>query len=153
MVVEQWFSNLDAMWSFPPLASLLNQLASFSRVIVFDKRGTGLSDPIAVDALPTIEEWIDDLRAVLDAVGSERTVLLSGMGASVMALVFAATYPERTSALVLVDGSARLAWAEDNPWGRKLESPTARTWSVCGRAGGPEAAHCRSLAPDLMAGP
>jgi class 3 adenylate cyclase len=119
--VDQWFSNVDAMWDFPPLARLLNQLASFSRVIVFDKRGTGLSDPIAVDDLPTIEEWIDDIRAVLDAVGSERTALLSGVGASVMALVFAATYPERTSSLVLVDGCSRLAWAEDYPWGQPID--------------------------------
>ena len=76
--VDQWFSNVDAMWDFPPLARLLNQLAAFCRVIVFDKRGTGLSDPIGVDDLPTIEEWIDDLRAVLDDVGSERTALMSG---------------------------------------------------------------------------
>ena len=120
--VDQWFSNVDAMWDFPPLARLLNRLAAFSRVIVFDKRGTGLSDPIGVHELPTIEEWIDDLRAVLDDIGSERTALLSGIGASVMALVFAATYPERTSSLVLVDGCARLAWAEDYPWG----TPTDR---------------------------
>jgi class 3 adenylate cyclase len=121
VVVDQWFSNVDAMWSLKQLARLLNQFASFSRVIVFDKRGTGLSDPIAVDALPTIEEWIDDLRAVLDDIGSERTALLSGIGASVMTLVFAATYPQRTSALVLVDGCARLAWAEDYPWGQPIE--------------------------------
>jgi pimeloyl-ACP methyl ester carboxylesterase len=121
VLVDQWFSNVDAMWAFPPLARLLTQLSSFSRLIVFDKRGTGLSDPIAVDALPTIEEWIDDLRAVLDEVGSERTAVLSGIGASVMALVFAATYPDRTSALVLVDGCARLAWAPDYPWGQRTE--------------------------------
>ena len=119
--VDQWFSNVDAVWDFPPLARLLNQLATFSRVIIFDKRGTGESDPIGVDQLPTIEEWIDDLRAVLDDAGSERTALLSGIGASVMALVFAATYPERASKLVLVDGCARLAWSEDYPWGQPLD--------------------------------
>ena len=81
----------------------------------------GLSDPVAIDALPTIEEWIDDLRAVLDAVGSQRTAVVSCAGASYMTLMFAATYPERTSALVLVDPSARLAWAEDNPWGLRLD--------------------------------
>jgi pimeloyl-ACP methyl ester carboxylesterase len=64
---------------------------------------------VSIESLPTIEEWIDDLRAVLDAVGSRRTALLSGTGAAFMTLVFAATYPERTSALVLVDPSARLA--------------------------------------------
>ena len=122
VLVDQWFSNVDAMWSFPPLAKLLTELASFSRLIIFDKRGTGLSDPISVDGLPTVEEWIDDLRAVLDDVGSTRTALLSGIGASVMALLFAATYPDRTSSLVLVDGCARLAWAEDYPWGNRLDT-------------------------------
>ncbi len=157
--VDQWFSNVDAMWDFPPLARLLNQLASFSRVIVFDKRGTGLSDPIAVDALPTIEEWIDDLRAVLDDVGSERTALLSGIGASVMALVFAATYPERTSSLVLVDGCARLAWAEDYPWGQplgRLQGDLERIRSGWGIHGGtmtflaPKLLEDRALADSFM---
>jgi len=109
VLVDQWFSNVDAQWEFPPLARLLTELASFSRLILLDKRGTGLSDPVSIESLPTIEEWIDDLRAVLDAVGSRRTALLSGTGAAFMTLVFAATYPERTSALVLVDPSARLA--------------------------------------------
>ena len=68
--VDQWFSNVDAMWEFRPLAELLGKPGRFSRVIVFDKRGTGLSDPVAIDALPTVEEWIDDLRAVLDDAGS-----------------------------------------------------------------------------------
>jgi class 3 adenylate cyclase len=121
VLVDQWFSNMDAQWEFPPLAHLLTRLASFSRLIVFDKRGTGLSDPVSIDALPTIEEWIDDLRAVLDAVGSTRVALISGIGASFVTLVFAATYPERTSSLVLVDGCARLAWAEDYPWGQHTE--------------------------------
>jgi class 3 adenylate cyclase len=121
VLVDQWFSNMDAQWKFPPLAHLLTRLASFSRLIVFDKRGTGLSDPVSIDALPTIEEWIDDLRAVLDAVGSTRVALISGIGASFVTLVFAATYPERTSSLVRVDGCARLAWAEDYPWGQHTE--------------------------------
>ncbi len=150
VLVDQWFSNVDAMWSFPPLAKLLTELASFSRLIVFDKRGTGLSDPISVDGLPTVEEWIDDLRAVLDDVGSTRTALLSGIGASVMALLFAATYPDRTSSLVLVDGCARLAWAEDYPWGNPLESlqnDLEMIRSHWGRDGGTMS----FLAPQLLA--
>jgi pimeloyl-ACP methyl ester carboxylesterase len=99
--------------SFPPLARLLDRLASFSRLIVLDKRGTGLSDPIPLGGFPTLEEWMDDIRAVLDAVGSERTALLSGVGASYLTILLAATYPERTSALVLVDGYARLLGADD----------------------------------------
>lgn len=149
VLVDQWFSNVDAMWAFPPLARLLTQLASFSRLIVFDKRGTGLSDPIAVDALPTIEEWIDDLRAVLDDAGSTRTAVLSGIGASVMALVFAATYPDRTSSLVLVDGCARLAWADDYPWGHPIDTlPADLEWirSKWGTDGGTMS----FLAPHLL---
>ena len=120
VVTDHWFSNVDAQWEFPPLANLLTLLASFSRVITFDKRGMGLSDPVSIESLPTIEEWIDDLRAVLDAVGSKRPALLAGIGATFMALVFAATYPARTSALVLVDPTARLAEAEDYPPGLPL---------------------------------
>jgi class 3 adenylate cyclase len=149
VLVDQWFSNVDAMWAFPPLAALLTRLASFSRVIVFDKRGTGLSDPIAIDDLPTIEEWIDDLRAVLDAAGSKRPTLLSGIGASVMALVFAATYPDRTSSLVLVDGCSRLAWAEDSPWGHPVDRlATDLEWL---RAGwGKDGGTMTFLAPHLL---
>jgi class 3 adenylate cyclase len=149
VLVDQWFSNVDAQWQFPPLARLLAQLASFSRVIVFDKRGTGLSDPVAVDALPTLEEWSDDLRAVLDAVGSERPALISGVGASFMTLVFAATHPTRTSALVLVDPLARMAWAPDYPIGQPLDrlpedlERLRAGWGVAGTMG--------FLAPSLLA--
>ena len=149
VLVDQWFSNVDAMWSFPPLAKLLTELASFSRLIVFDKRGTGLSDPISVDALPTVEEWIDDLRAVLDDVGSTRTALLSGIGASVMALLFAATYPDRTSSLVLVDGCARLAWAEDYPWGQPLDRLEKDLETIRSRWGN-DGGTMSFLAPDLL---
>ena len=93
VLVDQWFSNVDAQWDFEPLERVLKQLASFSRLIVFDKRGTGISDPVSVDELPTLEEWIDDLRAVLDEVGSERAALLSGIGASLMTLPAPGTEP------------------------------------------------------------
>ena len=119
--VDQWFSNVDTMWEFRPLAELLAKLGRFSRVIVFDKRGTGLSDPVAIDDLPTVEEWIDDLRAVLDHAGSTRSALMTGVGASLMALVFAATYPDRTTSLVMVDPFARAQWAADNPWGYRID--------------------------------
>jgi class 3 adenylate cyclase len=117
LFVDQWWSNVDTQWELPPLARMLERLASFSRVIVLDKRGTGLSDPVPLGGLPTLEEWMDDIRAVLDAVGSERAALLSGVGASYLTILFAATYPERTSALVLVDGYARLLGTDDYlPW-------------------------------------
>jgi class 3 adenylate cyclase len=113
LFIDQWWSNVDGQWAVPPLARMLERLASFSRVIVLDKRGTGLSDPVPLGRLPTLEEWMDDIRAVLDAVGSEATALLAGVGASYLAILFAATYPERTSALVLVDGYARLLGDDD----------------------------------------
>ncbi|HEX8100366.1 MAG TPA: adenylate/guanylate cyclase domain-containing protein [Actinomycetota bacterium] len=149
VLVDQWFSNVDAQWDFPPLARLLSKLASFSRLIMFDKRGTGLSDPVGIDALPTLEEWIDDLRAVLDEVGSERPVLLSGVGASLMTLLFAATYPYRTSALVLIDPFARGSRAPDYSPGLPLDELRAalpRIGAVWGTQGG----LVNILAPTLL---
>jgi class 3 adenylate cyclase len=117
LVIDQWWSNVDGQWDVPPLARMLERVASFSRLIVLDKRGTGLSDPVPLGGLPTLEEWMDDIRAVLDEVGSQRTALFSGVGASYLTILFAATYPERTSALVLIDGYARLLGADDYlPW-------------------------------------
>lgn len=113
VLLDQWFSNVDALWRLAPLARLVERLATFARVIVLDKRGTGLSDPVPLGGLPTLEEWMDDIRAVMDAVGSERAALVSGVGASYLTLLFAATYPARTSALVLVDGYARLTGTDD----------------------------------------
>jgi class 3 adenylate cyclase len=149
VLVDQWFSNVDAQWDFEPLERVLKQLASFSRLIVFDKRGTGISDPVSVDKLPTLEEWIDDLRAVLDEVGSERTALLSGIGGSLMTLLFAATYPQRTSALVLIDAYARVTAAPDYPWGRpadQLSRDLETLRSVWGTQGG----LLNFLAPNLL---
>src|SRR5688572_1301830 len=68
VLADQWFSDMDGQWDVPPIAEFRRRLSSFSRLIMFDKRGIGLSDPVPIDRLPTIEEWIDDLRAVMDAV-------------------------------------------------------------------------------------
>jgi class 3 adenylate cyclase len=113
VLLDQWFSNVDALWDLAPLARFVERLASFARVILLDKRGTGISDPVPLGGLPTLEEWMDDIRAVLDEVGSERAALVSGAGASYLTLLFAATYPGRTSALVLIDGYARLTGTDD----------------------------------------
>jgi len=113
VLIDQWFSNLDAMWRLRPFARFVGRLSTFARVVLLDKRGTGLSDPVPVRALPTLEEWMDDVRAVLDAVGSDKAALLSGVGSSYLSLLFAATYPQRTSALALVDGYARLTATDD----------------------------------------
>src|SRR4029453_1487215 len=79
VLVSQWFSNVDLERDVPPLARFNDRLASFCRLILFDKRGVGLSDPVPTTAFPPIEEWMDDLRAVLDAVGSERAALVASM--------------------------------------------------------------------------
>ena len=118
VVIEQWFSNVEIERDVPPLARFNDRLADIGRVIVFDKRGVGLSDPVPATALPSLEEWMDDLRAVMDAVGSERAAVVASMAGAYMASVFAATYPERTTALVLVDGFPRFTSATDYPWGR-----------------------------------
>jgi class 3 adenylate cyclase len=97
--VPGFISNLDHMWEEPSFAHLLSRLSAFSRLILFDKRGTGLSDRLG--NLPTLEERMDDVRAVMDAVGSERAVLFGISEGGAMSMLFAATYPARTQALVL----------------------------------------------------
>jgi len=95
---------------------MLRRLASFSRVIMFDKPGTGLSDRLA--DFPTLEQRIDDVRAVMDAVGSERAAFFGVSEGGPMSILFAATHPQRTSALILYGTYARRMWARDHPWGR-----------------------------------
>jgi class 3 adenylate cyclase len=121
VVSDQWFGNVDAQWDFPPMERLLRRFASFSRLVLFDKRGTGLSDPVPMRAAPALEEWMDDLRAVLDDAGIDRTAVLCGVGATSMGVLFAATYPERVTSLVVVNGYARMARTPDYPWGRSSE--------------------------------
>ena len=108
-------SNIEVMWQVPPLASFVTALAEFSRLLHFDKRGSGLSDRIAGYA--TLEERMDDVRAVMDATGSERAAIFGISEGGPMSLLFAATYPERTMALVLYGSFARALWAPDYPWG------------------------------------
>jgi pimeloyl-ACP methyl ester carboxylesterase len=100
----------------PRHRSLPSPLASFSRLISFDKQGMGISDPIALDRLPPLKEWMDDVRAVLDAVGCQRVAVMGANEGCVMAALFAATYPERVTALVLGTATGRAAWAPDHPW-------------------------------------
>ncbi len=96
-----WVTHLDLGWDIPPLARFVEKLASFSRVILFDKRGTGLSDRVHPDTLPTLEQRTEDLRAVLDAVNSTRAALFGTLGGGAMCGLFAAKYPERSIALIL----------------------------------------------------
>jgi len=114
--VPGWISNVELNWEEPALAHVLERLASFSRLILFDKRGTGLSDPVPQDRLPTLEERMDDVRAVLDAVDSRQTAVFGFSEGGLMSVLFAATYPERTTALVLFGVFAKRIWSPDYPW-------------------------------------
>jgi pimeloyl-ACP methyl ester carboxylesterase len=117
VVISSWLNNIDAMWEEPSLAHFLRRLATFNRLLCFDKRGAGASDTVSLAELPTLEQWSDDVRTVMAAAGSERAALL-GLGAGgQMAMLFAATYPEQTSALILVNSSARRLRDVDYPWG------------------------------------
>jgi pimeloyl-ACP methyl ester carboxylesterase len=117
--IPGFVSNVELGWNIPSRAALYRELASFSRLIIFDKRGTGMSDRVV--GAPTIEARMDDVRAVMDAVGSPRAALIGLSEGAPLGIVFAATYPERTDALVLIGGFARLMWAPDHPWGRTEE--------------------------------
>jgi class 3 adenylate cyclase len=114
--VPGFATHLEVFWEYPPAARFLRRLATFARVIWFDRRGTGLSD--RVSRLPDLERMNDDVGAVLDATGSERAVLFGegGDGGGVCA-VFAASFPERSTALIWWDATSRSAWAPDYQWG------------------------------------
>ncbi|HEX5905889.1 MAG TPA: adenylate/guanylate cyclase domain-containing protein [Propionibacteriaceae bacterium] len=122
MFIGNWASNIEVMWEHPSMARYLNRLGHFARVICFDKRGAGLSDPVPLGALPTLEHWMDDARIVLDAVGSEETALIGDAEGGPMAMMFAATYPQRTRALVLVNTFAKMLRVVDYPIGMPEEA-------------------------------
>ena len=114
--VMGWVSHLEYFWEEPSFARFLSRLASFSRLILFDKRGTGLSDPVPINKLPTLEERMDDVRAVMNAVGSKRAVLVGVSEGGPLCSMFAATYPEKTSALVMIGTYAKRIRDLDYPW-------------------------------------
>jgi class 3 adenylate cyclase len=111
--VPGWISHVELGWEFPAFAHLLERLASFSRLIIFDKRGTGLSDPVAT--VPTIEERMADLRALMDAAGSERAVLFGECEGVPLSVVFAAAHPERVDGLVLYGSMPSVVVDPDEP--------------------------------------
>jgi len=114
ILIPGWISNLDVLWEEPNVARFLHRLATFSRLILFDKRGTGLSDRITEAA--TLEERMDDARAVMDALNSSRASFLGYSEGGSMSLLFAATYPERTSKLIIIGGYSRRLRAPDYPY-------------------------------------
>ncbi len=133
--VPGYISNVEYTWQHPATAKFARRLGSIARVIAFDKRGTGLSDRVSPDYMPDLETRMDDVRAVMDAVGSERAVLYGVSEGGPMSILFAASYPERTIALVLSGASARYAWAPDYPGGDKEEENDAYIEDVRARWG------------------
>jgi len=135
--VMGWVSHLEYFWNEPSFARFLERLASVSRLILFDKRGTGLSDPVPVSQLPTLEQRLDDVRAVMEAAGSERAVLLGVSEGGPLCSLFAATYPEKTEALIMIGSYARRMRDADYPWGPTREERDAFCESLLDQWGGP----------------
>lgn len=123
VLVPGWFSHLEIDWEHPEHARFLDRFGSFARLIRFDKRGTGLSDRGV--GLPDFETRMDDVRAVMDAVGSERAALFGYSEGGPMCILFAATYPVRTRALVLYGAYAKRLRSEDYPWAPTSEQRAA----------------------------
>ena len=142
--VPGFISHLDLQWADPRIARFLDKLASFSRLILFDKRGTGLSDPVAAPA--PLEDRMDDVRAVMDAAGSERAALFGLSEGGPMSVLFAATYPERTRALILCGTFATGTLdPDDNPAGQRWVDEFQRVLAAAGALGrGPNARDVRA---------
>jgi len=118
--VPGFVTHVELQWRLPGMGDFIRGLGSFSRLIRFDKRGTGMSDPVS--GAPSLETRMDDVRAVMDAVGSRRAAFYGLSEGAAMSILFAATYPERTAALVVRSCSPRTMWAPDFPWGRREEA-------------------------------
>jgi pimeloyl-ACP methyl ester carboxylesterase/DNA-binding winged helix-turn-helix (wHTH) protein len=151
--VMGWISHIEYFWEEPHFAAFLDRLASFSRLILFDKRGTGLSDRVPVNELPTLEQRMEDVHAVMDAVGSDRAVLVGVSEGGPMCSLFAATYPERTSALVMIGTYAKRIREDDYPWAPTEEQREAFFELMTREWGGPvgidERAPSLALDPDF----
>jgi pimeloyl-ACP methyl ester carboxylesterase len=137
LFMSAWFSHVDGRWEEPRFAAMLNRLATIGRLIIFDKRGSGASDPLAV-AEPTWEDWADDISAVLGAAGSERATVIGVGDSGPLAMLFAATQPQRVTSLVLINTGARLVEGPDYPWGLtpdQVENFLRRTRETWGSGG------------------
>jgi class 3 adenylate cyclase/pimeloyl-ACP methyl ester carboxylesterase len=110
-------SHVELVWDLPPAAAFFTQLASFARLILFDRRGTGASDAVSRTDMPTWEMWADDMGAVLDAAGSEKAAIFASLDAAPIATLFTAMHPERVSELILLNASARFTASDDYPIG------------------------------------
>lgn len=114
-------TQVDLLWDIPEVERFWRQITHFARLILFDRRGIGASGPVLPENLPGIDAWVDDLLAVLDAAGSERAAIFAEREAGAIALAFAAKYPDRVSALILGNATARYLVAPDHPCGETPE--------------------------------
>src|SRR5215211_1272105 len=121
LVTFGWIGSFQSALEHPAHARWLQRLATFGRVIMWDKRGTGLSERLPADRLPTLEQRMDDMRVVMDTVGSERAVAVGISEGASLSAVFAASHPERVESLVMVGGFARTLEDDDYPWGVSKE--------------------------------
>jgi class 3 adenylate cyclase len=143
-----FISHIDYRWEDPDYARFLNRMASFCRVILFDRRGTGASDPLPGGAGSSWEDWVDDLNAVLEAAGSDRPSIAANTDAGPMALQFAATYPDRVASLVLTNTAARVAQSPEYPFGVAPERYEALLSAVQDMWGREDSALAPLFAPD-----
>ncbi|MGA8051961.1 MAG: alpha/beta fold hydrolase, partial [Burkholderiales bacterium] len=149
--VPGFVSHLEAGWQNPAIAKFQRRLASFSRLILFDKRGTGLSDRSS--QIFTLEQRMDDVRAVMDAAGCARAALFGISEGGPMSILFAATYPERTAALAVYGAYAKRSWAEDYPFGWRDEEWAAFFASVERFWGTPRGVDLNLMAPSIARDP
>ena len=135
--VMGWVSHLEYFWNEPSFARFLTRLSGMARLILFDKRGTGLSDPVPVSELPSLDTRLDDVRAVMEAAGSRRAVLMGVSEGGPLCSLFAATYPEKTEALVMIGSYARRMVDVDYPWGKTVEDRERFLSTIIDEWGGP----------------
>ena len=135
--VMGWVSHLEYFWNEPSFARFLTRLSSMARLILFDKRGTGLSDPVPVSELPSLDTRLDDVRAVMEAAGSRRAVLMGVSEGGPLCSLFAATYPEKTDALVMIGSYARRMRDADYPWGTTPDERDRFCQTIIDEWGGP----------------
>jgi class 3 adenylate cyclase len=135
LLISEFTFPIEALHEEPTIAAFLGRLASWGRLVLFDRRGVGLSDPVSPVSPPTLEDWVSDALTVLDAVGSTQSaVFASGTVAGLVALLLSASHPDRVRALVLYDACARYRWAPDYPWGvpgeveRELSEQIRQSW-------------------------
>ena len=151
--VMGWVSHLEYFWNEPSFASFLTRLTSMARLILFDKRGTGLSDAVPISELPSLEQRMFDVQAVMEAVGSRRAVLMGVSEGGPLCTLFAATHPEMTAALIMIGSYARRLWAPDYPWGPTADERDRFCQTIIEQWGGPvgieERAPSRALDPEF----